>query len=73
MNYPDKDIIEDLRKQYSAGTRVRLIHMDDPYTKIPVGNLGTVQSVDDIGTIRVHWDSGHTLGVVYGEDSCEVI
>ena len=72
MNFPDKHIVEDLKKQYPAGTQVELIHMDDPYTKIPVGTLGTVTSVDDIGTIRVRWDNGSTLGIVYGQDQCRI-
>jgi hypothetical protein len=48
--------------------------MNDPYNKklIP-GCKGTVQYVDDMGTIHVDWDCGSSLGVVYGEDSCRVI
>ena len=34
---------------------------------------GTVIDVDDIGTIHILWDSGSTLGVVYGEDSSRKI
>ena len=47
--------------------------MDDPYRDIPVGTGGTVESVDDTGTIHVAWDTGNHLGIVYGEDSCEKI
>jgi len=47
--------------------------MSDPYTRIDPGTQGTVIDVDDIGTIHVLWDSGSTLGVVYGEDSCRKI
>ena len=32
------------------------------------GEQGTVQFVDDIGTIFVNWDCGSNLGVAYGED-----
>ena len=73
MIFPDRKVVEDLRKQYPAGTRVELLKMDDPYTKIPIGTLGTVQSVDDAGTIRVKWDTGSTLGIVYNEDECRII
>lgn len=62
-----------LREQYKTGTRVELISMDDPYTKLTPGSKGTVMFVDDIGTIHVQWDCGSCLGVVYGEDSCQVI
>ncbi len=62
-----------LRRKYPPGSRVELIYLDDPYQKIPKGTLGTVQCVDDIGTIHVSWDGYCCLGVVYGEDSCRVI
>ena len=63
-----------LKARYPAGTRVELIHMDDPYNKKLVpGCKGTVRCVDDMGTIHVSWDIGSTLGVVYGEDSCRII
>lgn len=58
-----------LREQYPSGTRVKLIHMEDPYnTKLYSGCLGTVKHVDDCGTIHVSWDCGSSLGAVYGED-----
>ena len=52
MNYTiSKKFLEHLRNEYPAGTRVELIHMDDPYnTKLFPGARGTVLSVDDIGT-----------------------
>lgn len=70
MNYgfPSKDIVERLRRQYPKGTRVELISMNDPYTKLRPGDRGTVSMVDDIGTIFVNWDNGSGLGVAYGED-----
>jgi len=42
--------------------------MNDPYTKLVPGDQGTVQFIDDIGTIFVNWDCGSGLGVAYGED-----
>ena len=69
-----KATLERLRKDYPAGARVELLYMDDPYNrKLHPGSKGTVRSVDDMGTIHVRWDSGSSLGVVYGEDSCCVI
>jgi len=64
-----KEIIENLRKQYPSGTRVKLLKMDDLQVP-PIGMLGTVIGVDDIGSIMVSWDNGSNLSVVYGEDSC---
>ena len=47
--------LEQLRKEYPIGTRVELIHMDDPYNKKLVpGCKGTVRWVDDWGTIHVN-------------------
>jgi len=62
-----------LKENYTLGTRVRLIRMNDPYTKLSPGETGTVTGVDDIGTIHVSWDCGSSLGVAYGEDSCEIV
>ena len=63
--------LKQLREEYPIGTRVELIHMDDPYNKKLVpGCKGTVRWVDDWGTIYVNWDCGSGLGIVYGEDSC---
>ena len=68
----NQETLERLRKQYPAGTRVELVKMDDVQAP-PVGTLGTVMGVDDIGSIMVSWDNGSSLSVVYGEDICRVI
>ncbi|MGB4660133.1 MAG: DUF4314 domain-containing protein [Mobilitalea sp.] len=65
--------IERVKEEYPAGTRIELIRMDDPYATIESGMKGTVESVDDIGTVHMKWDNGRTLGVVPGEDSFKVI
>ncbi|ETA80989.1 DUF4314 domain-containing protein [Youngiibacter fragilis] len=62
-----------LKTKYTRGTRVKLLRMNDPYTKLSLGETGTVTGVDDIGTIHVSWDCGSSLGVAYGEDSCEIV
>ena len=66
--YPRKEVIISLRRQYPKGTRVELVSMSDPYTRLKPGDQGEVLYVDDIGTIHVLWNSGSTLGVAYGED-----
>jgi hypothetical protein len=63
-----KQMLEQLRKEYPAGTRVELISMDDPYTKLQPGDRGTVTVIDDTGTVFVSWDKGSSLGLVYGID-----
>ena len=72
MRFPSKAVVEVLRRQYPAGTRVELVRMDDPQAP-PIGTKGTVKGVDDIGSIMVSWDTGSSLSVVYGEDSCRRI
>jgi hypothetical protein len=48
---------------FSPGQRVRLVHTNDPYTKLVSGDIGTVNHIDDAGTVHVNWDSGSTLGM----------
>ena len=67
-----KMIVEEMRKRYPSGTRVRLIRMDDIQAP-PAGCMGTVRFVDDIGTVHVSWDNGSSLGIVYGVDEIEII
>lgn len=67
-----KETIEHLRKSFPRGCRVELVRMDDPQAP-PIGTLGTVIGVDDLGTIHVNWDNGNCLGVVFGADDCRRI
>lgn len=66
--FPSKETVEWLRRQYPRGCRVELVQMNDPYSLLKPGDKGTVDFVDDTGTIFCSWDRGYTLGAVYGED-----
>jgi hypothetical protein len=66
--YPTEEQVAWIRKQYPSGTRVELVSMNDPYTNLKAGDLGTVNHVDDIGTVFVDWDCGSGLGAAFGED-----
>lgn len=66
--FPSKETVERIRQQYPSGTRVELVSMNDPYTKLKPGDQGTVRLMDDIGTVHINWDCGSTLGAAYGED-----
>lgn len=69
-----KETLQALKERFPQGTRVELVHMDDPYNrKLVPGSKGTVRFVDDMGTIHVSWDCGSSLGIVYGEDSCRKV
>ena len=67
-----KTDVEWLRKKYPAGTRVKLIQMDDCQAP-PIGTLGTVKGVDDIGDIMVSWDNGSGLNVIWGIDEIQTV
>ncbi len=67
-NFPSIEIVERLRREYPSGTRVELVRMDDPYSRLGPGDRGTVEYVDDTGTIFCRWDRGSSLGIVYGAD-----
>ncbi len=61
------DEMERLKEEYPAGTRVRLVRMDDCQAP-PAGTLGTVTGIDDTGSLLMHWDNGCGLNVIYGVD-----
>lgn len=60
-----------IKKQYPAGTRVRLVRMDDMQAP-PDGTLGTVVGVDDIGSIMVSWDTGSRLSVTDADECVKI-
>ncbi len=70
-SFPSKATVLRVRSHYPAGTRVQLISMNDLYTKLKPGDQGTVEFVDDTGTVFVKWDCGSSLGIVYGVDRCQ--
>ena len=67
MQFPSKETVERVRRQYPKGTRVELMRMDDRQAP-PIGTKGTVLGVDDTGSLLMRWDNGSGLNVVYGED-----
>ena len=62
-------IAQRYKAQYPPGTRIVLLHMGDDPHPIPEGTRGTVEVVDDIGTVHCRFDNGRSLGLAYGEDS----
>ncbi len=68
-NFPSRETVERIRKQYPVGCRVELLRMEDTHAP-PIGTKGTVRYVDDLGSLGVAWDNGSSLQVVYGEDIC---
>lgn len=66
--FPSPWVVDVARKLYPSGCRVELIRLDDPYSTLTPGERGTVELINDTGTVFVHWDNGSRLGVVYGVD-----
>lgn len=56
------------KELYPEGTRILLLHMGDDPRRIEDNTRGTVEFVDDIGTIRCSFDNGRQLGIIPGED-----
>lgn len=67
MKFPSREIVEQVRKKYSARTSVELLKMDDCQAP-PIGTKGTVTGVDDTASVMVEWDNGSHLHVIFGED-----
>lgn len=57
QEFPNKQTIERLRKTYPAGTRVELVSMKDPYTKLmpgekePCSSLTISERFSSTGTV----------------------
>ncbi|MDD4444874.1 MAG: DUF4314 domain-containing protein [Eubacteriales bacterium] len=66
-NFPSRETVERIRREYPAGTRVKLLEMDDCFAP-PIGTLGTVIAVDDTASLIMCWDNGSSLNVVFGQD-----
>lgn len=73
MRIPSREQIQRIRERYPEGSRVILRHMDDVQAP-PEGTLGTVQFVDDMGSVGIHWDNGSGLSAVLdGGDVIEAV
>ena len=72
MRFPSRETVERLKQQYPAGTRIVLRKMEDFQAPL-VGTKGTVQGVDDIGSLLVKWDNGSGLNVAYEVDEVEIL
>ena len=65
---PSKAMVDNLRRRFPPGTRVELVRMNDEFSRLKPGDRGTVEFVDDCGTLFCSWDRGSRLGVVFGVD-----
>ena len=58
----------EIRLQYPPDARIELELMVDAYA-VPPGTRGTVEHVDDMGSVHIKWDNGRTLAAIPGVDS----
>lgn len=62
----DREQIQRIKETYQPGVRIRLVSMDRE-SQMPLGMMGQVTFVDDIGQIHVAWENGSSLALI-----CEV-
>lgn len=72
MKHPTEKELTALREKYPTGTIVKLISMADVQSP-PVGTIGKVTLIDDMGSVHVNWQNGSTLALIPDVDSWEIL
>ena len=72
MNF-GRNKVEMVKKQYPAGTRIRLNSLCNDERDMLPGLCGTVVGVDDQPSLLMKWDNGRSLSLMPFEDSFTVI
>ncbi len=72
MKHPTDKELTALREKYPTRTIVKLISMNDVQSP-PVGTIGEVTMIDDMGSIHVNWQNGSTLALIPDVDSWETL
>ena len=67
-----KNSVAYLRTLYKPGVRAVVLKMDDPWP-VEAGMQGSVDHVDDIGTIHVKFDNGRFIGLIPDMDAFEIV
>lgn len=57
------------QKACPPGTRIILLSMGSDPQRVADNTRGTVEFVDEIGTLHCVFDNGRNLGIIPGEDS----
>ena len=73
MKFPNKNYLEQLRKQYPVGTKIRLISMRNEKYPILPGTIGEVTHIDDMGSIHMKWQNGSSLALIPEVDIMEYL
>mgnify|MGYP000851355456 FL=1 len=69
MNYKIKN---EIKKKYPIGSIIKLTKMDDPYAP-PIGTIGKIVGIDDIGSLLIRWENGSSLRVTVPDDKIEIV
>lgn len=80
----DPELFNSIKDEYLSrvtglikkGTRVKLIRMEDPYTKLKSGDEGTIVGYNHTPwgvAYMMQWDNGSSLDLVPEEDEFEVL
>lgn len=73
MQFPSKAYLEQLRKDYPAGTKIQLISMrNEKYPVLP-GTIGEVTHIDDAGSVHMKWQNDSSLALIPEVDSFRVV
>ena len=57
--------LAEIHATYTPGRRVRFVAFGEPDRRLlEPGTLGTIRSVDGLGTVHVEWDNGVRLGCI---------
>ena len=56
------------KEAYPPGTRIMLLSMNDPHNPVESGTRGTIEYVDDVGTLHMKWDNGRSLALCSDAD-----
>lgn len=65
--------IKAIKEKYVVGTKVELVKMYDYINPLTAGSIGTIDYVDDAGTLHIAWENGSTLGLVVGIDEFKIM
>ena len=61
--FPSQEEVKRIREKYPVGTTIILDHMGNDPHPIPDGTKGTVQHVDDAGTLHCVFENGRSQAV----------
>ena len=65
--------LENIKKYYKTGQKVRLIKMYDYIAPIPPLTTGIIEYIEDIGQIHINWTNGSKLALVPNVDEFEIL